>query len=360
LRRALANLLLATVSTVVALALAELALRVLDLDVASYHAIAGFTTYDSELGWRLAPSRETIFRGAHFAVRVAHNAAGLRDRDHAYDREPGRRRILVLGDSAVWGWGVEQAERFTERLEAALPDVDVINTGVPGWSTAQEMLFYEREGRRYRPDVVLLLVVPNDPWENVSGPGPRFRLEDGRLVGSNVPVPRRTWPLAEWLQAHSRVFGEASYVVAVADRILESGVGSVRSLVAHVRARSDPATSADARSFADAAPPRGDRSYDVTEALLARLAADIEHDGARFGLVFETMPRAMAGRLQRFCAARGLACVDLGPPLHEAEARGVHTRLRGDPHLGPEGQQVAASTIRDFLTHERLLDAGVQ
>ena len=49
--------------------------------------------------------------------------------------------------------GVEQDECFTERLENALGDTDVINAGVPGYSTAQELLFYEREGApiRLRP-----------------------------------------------------------------------------------------------------------------------------------------------------------------------------------------------------------------
>src|SRR5690348_8085198 len=136
----------------------EVALRVLDVDVASYHAIGGFTTYDPELGWVLTPSRQTIFRGAHFAVRVLQNAEGLRARHYPYARDPARRRIVVLGDSAVWCWGVEASECFTALLEDSLQQTDVINTGVPAWSTAQETLFYEREGRRYRADLVLLLV----------------------------------------------------------------------------------------------------------------------------------------------------------------------------------------------------------
>ena len=65
-------------------------------------------------------------------MHVSQNAEGLRDRHYPYARDGGRRRILVLGDSVVWCWGVEQADCFTERLEAALPDTDVINAGVPG------------------------------------------------------------------------------------------------------------------------------------------------------------------------------------------------------------------------------------
>src|SRR5258705_3086210 len=168
---ALLNLTLALAGTAVALGVLEIAVRVLGIERASYHAIGGCTIYDPELGWRLAPSRETVFKVAHFTVRVSHNADGLRDRPYPREREPGRRRVLVLGDSFVWCWGVEQERCFTERLEAALGDTDVINAGVPGYSTAQELLFYEREGRRYRPDLVLLVFVPNDVVANPRGLG---------------------------------------------------------------------------------------------------------------------------------------------------------------------------------------------
>ncbi len=155
-----------------------------------------------------------MFTGAHFRAHVAQNADGLRDRSYPRERTPGRRRILVLGDSVVWCWGVEQADCFTERLEAALPDTDVINAGVPAYSTAQEMLFYERDGRRYRSDLVLLVFVPNDVDENAGARGPRFALQDGALVAPTHPVPRRKTVLQEWLQAHSRLFAQIDYWAA--------------------------------------------------------------------------------------------------------------------------------------------------
>jgi hypothetical protein len=353
-RGVLVNLLLAGASTIAVLGLLEVGLRLLDVDVASYHPIGGFTTYDPELGWTLAPSRETVFRGAHFAVKVSHNAEGLRDRHYAYERAPGRRRILVLGDSAVWCWGVEQNECFTELLESALDATDVINTGVPAWSTAQETLFYEREGRRYHADLVLLLVVPNDFWENVSGPGPRFTLDGGRLVETHVPVPRRKPPAAEWLQEHSRLFAEANYLVTVLTRTIGSGAVSGKALLARAFHRAAAPASPPEQSFVAAAPAT-ERSYAVTEALLDRLASDVEHDGARLGLVLEAMPKPMTERLQRFCVERGIAYVDLGPPLREAERGGLRTRLQGDPHIGPAGQQVVATTVRGFVERDGLL-----
>lgn len=267
---------------------------------------------------------------------------------------------LVLGDSAVWCWGVEQPDCFTERIEAALRDTDVINTGVPAWSTAQELLFYEREGRRYGADLVLLVAVPNDPWENVAGPGPRFKLDGDKLVETNVPVPRRKGHATEWLQAHSRLFAHANYLVAVMTRALGDRAAAGRNLLARAVPRGAE-QSKPQQTFVPAAPPPGDQSYAVTEALLDRLAEDVRRDGARFVLGLETMPKIMARRLREFCTARGIPCVDLGPALAEAQAHGEQVRLKGDPHIAPAGQQVVATTILAFLDRERLLrDNGRQ
>jgi GDSL-like lipase/acylhydrolase family protein len=355
-RRILPNLALAAGATALVFALLEVGVRALGLDVASYHAIGGFTVFDPDLGWRLAPSRETTFKGSHFSVRVRQNAEGLRDRHYTYAREPGRGRILVLGDSVVWCWGVEQDDCFTERLERQLSDTDVINAGVPAYSTAQEMLFYEREARRYRPDLVVLVVVPNDPFENTSGWGPRFRLDGDRLVATNLPLARRKARASEWLQEHSRLFAQASYAVAV-----------VRLWLRYHGANADApeeqgdavATGAPTTVTAGAAPspPPAGKSWAVTEALLGRLAQDVAGDGARFALVLEAMPASMTERLQRFAAARGIPCLDLGPPLAAAERRGERMRLIGDPHLSAAGQQVLATELRAFLERE---GAGVR
>jgi hypothetical protein len=299
-----------------------------------------------------------VFAGAHFSAKVSQNAEGLRDRHHPYDRTPGRRRILVLGDSFVWCWGVEHAECFTTLMEAALPDTDVVNAGVPAYSTAQEMLLYEREGRRYGADLVLLVVVPNDPWENVAGPGPRFRLDGERLVETNVPAPRRKGPALEWLQAHSRVFAHGDYLVALVTRSIGDRMAGWRALATVAPGDGTPSPPPQP-ALAATTPSRPDPSWAVTAALLDRLAADVQRDGARFALAFEAMPKPMREWLHGVCAARGIPCVDLGPALWAAHQRGEQVRLEGDPHVAPAGQRVVAATLLEFLAREGLLpDVG--
>ena len=346
--RAFTNLLVAAVATFATLAALEIGLRVLDVDVASYHAIGGFTVYDPVLGWRLAPGREGIFRGAFFTAPVVHNAEGLRDRHYPYERSPGRRRVLVLGDSFVWCWGVASADCFTERLETSWKDTDVINAGVPAYSTAQTVLFYEHEGRRYHPDLVVHVVVPNDPIENLIGPGPRFRWIDGRLAEPAGMPPRRKAVITEWLQAHSRLFGQTTFVIAMARDVLRVWRASGWPW------RTAPAAAAD-NAYVPAAALPPEAAWTLTEALLDRLVADVRADGAQVALMLEAMPWAMTKRLLAYCAARTLPCLDLGPVFAAAAQRGVRVRLHGDPHVGPQGQVVVADALRAFLDHEPLL-----
>ena len=78
--------------------------------------------------------------------------------------------------------------------------VEVLNAGVSGYSTDQELLLWRSEGVRYAPDGVVLVYVSNDPVNNVrrfayGHPKPLFLLQDEALVLSNVPVPESDWRL---------------------------------------------------------------------------------------------------------------------------------------------------------------------
>ena len=332
-------------SLTIAAVLLEVALRVLDVDLASYHSIAGFAVYDRELGWKLAPARDATFKGAHFSVHVSQNAEGLRDRHYDFARTPGRRRILVLGDSVVWCWGVEQDECFTERLENALGDTDVINAGVPGYSTAQELLFYEREGRRYGSDLVMLVVAPNDPADNVDPRGPRFRLDGGELRYDTAPPPRRRAAATEWLQDHSRLFAWVGYVWTVARR-------SARTIGNDDTPDAPTASAGGGASATAPSPMPTPPTWTLAEALWDRLRAAVERDGARLVVVLEIMSERQRAWQRGFWAARHVPCLELAPALAAAEARGERVRLQGDPHLSAAGQVIFTAELQRFLAPE--------
>jgi len=101
--------------------------------------------------------------------RVDYLINHLRMREHApIDLKASGPRVLCLGDSFTFGEGVHAADTYPARLEgvlnkgAASRTVQVLNAGVQGYGTRQELVFWERYGRALRPDVVVLGFVLND------------------------------------------------------------------------------------------------------------------------------------------------------------------------------------------------------
>ncbi len=95
------------------------------------------------------------------------NSLGIRERPVRPKQE--RRRILVLGDSIAWGGGVRSFPRLLEkrigtRTDPGRADVEVFNAGIPGYTTYQEVTWYELFGHRLEPDLVLLQFSLNDVY----------------------------------------------------------------------------------------------------------------------------------------------------------------------------------------------------
>jgi hypothetical protein len=115
---------------------------------------------------RLAPNQAMRHRASEFDYVLHTNSLGLRGPDVAFDKPPGARRVVVIGDSFVAGYGVPDDEVLTVQLERLLnppasPDrnrerVEVVNVGRTGSSTIRELDLYESIGRRFQPDVVVL------------------------------------------------------------------------------------------------------------------------------------------------------------------------------------------------------------
>ena len=154
-----------------------------------------FWKYDPLLGWAHQPGQEGIFETPQFRTTVRINLKGLRDREHAYERSDDSGRVLVIGDSFAWGYGVEESQRFSQLLETSM-GVEVINAGVSGYSTDQELLWLRNEGIKYDPDLVILVLSGNDIGDNSQQLvntiyyKPQFVKEEGRLILIGYPVPK--------------------------------------------------------------------------------------------------------------------------------------------------------------------------
>jgi hypothetical protein len=124
-------------------------------------------------------------KSADVSVWFRINSKGMRaDREYPYEKPAGVRRIVCLGDSFTAGYEVAVEDCFASVLERELAArghrVEVLNSGVSGFGTAEECLYLERELIRYAPDVVVLSFYGNDLADNVRSD--LFELEHGKLV----------------------------------------------------------------------------------------------------------------------------------------------------------------------------------
>ena len=177
------------ISLVVVALFGEVTLRLcgpVPVEDEKYH----FCRFDHELGW--APLENVTY--AEKGVLVHQNQFGLRAPDDIQVKNTsGRKRVLVLGDSYVWGFGATQEELLTARQVYRTED-ELINGGVSGYGTDQEYLFYLREGQKFEVDeVVLAFTLFNDVANNLNSKQysylkPYFTLNAGQLVLHNDHV----------------------------------------------------------------------------------------------------------------------------------------------------------------------------
>jgi lysophospholipase L1-like esterase len=176
-RRLLFAIVLGALTAVLCLAIAESFVRLGlgDMDYAmemwKYAHVLKRVSNDSAQVFTHVPGARAHLMG----VDVRINSHGLRGREIDYAKPPGTRRVLMLGDSLTFGWGVPENEVTSAAVERKLNDKlkdarwEVINSGVGNYNTRLEVHYLEKEGLRYEPDVVVLNYFIND-----AEPDPRY------------------------------------------------------------------------------------------------------------------------------------------------------------------------------------------
>ena len=87
----------------------------------------------------------------------------MRDNEYPYEKPEKIYRVVVLGDSFVFGsGGVNQSDCFTEIIEGRLENLEVINMGMPAFSLDHEFLYLKLEALNYYPDMVIVCLFSND------------------------------------------------------------------------------------------------------------------------------------------------------------------------------------------------------
>ena len=143
-----------------------------------------FRLHDQRI-YSLRPSFTRTWKSTEFTEALSSNRDGLRG---AELRQGPRTwsRILVLGDSFTYGHGVSNDESYPARLaeffDQGGSDVEVVNAGVPGYGTDQQLVYFTQELHLLEPDVLVLNLNLNLNDRNDNIALPLYTISDGKLV----------------------------------------------------------------------------------------------------------------------------------------------------------------------------------
>lgn len=356
-------------------------------------------TADANRGWTLRPNAEGIVSDE--TPQYIHiNSHGFRDREHSYDKPANTFRIAVLGNSWTEALQVPLEKTYAALLERELNErscfgdrrVEVLNFGVSGYSTAQELLLLQEEVWRYHPDlIVVAFYSARDVANNVKdlnnagdpAQSPYFVYRGGRLVEDtsfrNLPEvqPRqiKLQNMRGWANDHFRVLQGLDDLVRY---------GRTRVAMANAKEKAaasgmpGTAATADLEYSVYAPPSRArqasmDEAWRVTEGLLAAIKDDVKAHGAELRIVtLANRPQVIPDPVKRAALIQSLGVTDLSyadrriddlagreaiavtnlaPALSEyAQARhmylnGFDTSSLGEGHWNENGHQQAAEVI---------------
>ncbi|HEV2706842.1 MAG TPA: SGNH/GDSL hydrolase family protein [Pyrinomonadaceae bacterium] len=312
-RRVAIKLLVVFCALLVGLFIAEIALRIIG------YSYPVFYTTDLERGYALSPGAEGWYRKENKTyVRI--NSRGLRDREHALAKPPDTLRLAVVGDSYAEALQVRAEEAFWAVIERELQTcgalagrrVEVINFGVSGYGTTQELLTLRKHVWDYSPDIVLLAVTTNNDITDNSrtlkqtDEIPYFVRRDGRLVLDDSFLHTRAFRLrnsalsraGRWIRDRLRFVqaiheGHGAIKAAIAAR----GAQTSQTQQQQEKQQAKETTGAAAADVGGAA--SGDvgidnmiyrepadevwrEAWSVTEQLLVLMRDEVESRGARF------------------------------------------------------------------------------
>jgi lysophospholipase L1-like esterase len=285
------------------------------------HRWASFLVPNPFVGTALAPGAH--FRAGEFQIDV--DSLGFRGEEIEWTKPPGTFRIFALGESTTFGWRGARTDRdaWPARLEAKLraahPDraIEVVNAGVPGWTSIEQRINFMLRIAKLSPDAILLYHGNNDlGWSWIPD------VETKTLYGRDLGSASITW----WdrLLEHSYVYMELRLRLEMFTRARlpkhdDPDPATLRMLRANLDGLIDDAARAHAKAaiatFAHALDEQGAPGvFSETELALGVPAATgwfrrLSHQGMRRSLPrYNAMVRELAG-------AKGIPLCDLSAAI---------------------------------------------
>jgi len=272
------------------------------------------------------------------SFRLRTNSLGCRGPEVAREKPADVFRIVVLGDSVAFGWGVDDEVTFVRRLESEWRPgpsgkrLEVVNTALPMYDTNQELAALREVGLGLQPDLVLLVYVVNDvePTRDVVE-----TLLTGRPPpdGFSMALPDDAW---SWL-------GDKIGVVLPATGKL---LTSQSDLDARIQRALPPGETYSAERHG-----RGPRGWPRSQAALRTIRDECRRANVPLLLLDHTLPAIQP--LPAFCEAEGIAYAPLRFTREDLELGLGNSRL--DTHANARGHDLLLQRLRQVLDERGLL-----
>jgi len=309
--------------------------------------------------------------GHYTGVPVRINSIGLRDREVDVPKPSGVFRVLAIGDSVTFGFGVHVEDSYPKRLEALLNAsrnnganrVEVLNAAVPGTALVSYLKTLRAEGSILQPDLILVGIVLNDimDYDAVFAPSAPARRS---MVGTRLRELNRA------LLLHSHLY-LLSYI-SLKSFLIQIGAFDINSAYDFDFLAVRPPTERQARAWASSLKiisqmVNAARDLGVPIVLVVfPLAVQIDKqtlDLFRRSLNLTLDDSALDGipqqRLGEFARAHKVPLIDLLPSFRKFDSRALFLSNRSISHdwahPSPAGHDLAAMEILAALQQLELL-----
>ena len=297
-----------------------------------YDLIPGSTfTSEREAGARHGLSPDDLDAWERVTYRI--NSLGMRGAEASLAKPTDTFRILVLGDSVAFGWGLEEQDTLSSQLQQLLDSastgkhLQVWNAGVPGYATWQELSYLVEKGDALRPDLVIVPFLFND------------------VDGNNEAAQTQPFGMSRAAQLFAAWTQKSAALCFVRNLALEFRLKQLQ-------------------------PCRGPNCWGATESLLDGLAAQSTRLGSALAFVAFPMrlqlepdaepgyyDRALGSNPQqnyqdiiaRLCSDRHIPYLDLLPTFRAAMPQGQRTLFLDADHPNAEGSRLAARAAVPFV-----------
>lgn len=275
------------------------------------------------------------------APPIGINSLGFRGPDVSRAKPAGVFRILMLGDSITYGNSVQWDQTFSWRLEEQLNRRDtglrfeVLNLGVSGYNTRQELAALRELGLQLDPDLIVLNVCLND--------------SDPEKEMYGIALKNRT-QIRSWSDINIRTIVDSSYLLTLTKHEL---IGLLQGSATSLKALNSPRLFLDTRvgetAWAEMKAAMREM-HALARAARIPMAAVIYPYSSQLELSDEE--RVPQQDLLRFFRALGVPAMEPIPAYRGAEQSMF---VDGYIHLSPLGHERVARAIQDFLESNRLL-----